>query len=239
MNPMKPDMLEIQEKTWTFSDTADPIYQIMHAMEETAKLHTVSLKLTQPELQARYGVVWMIVRAWIHFRENPDLSKPLTVRTWHRGLSRSVVYRDFDLIQDGRLIGEAVQSWVLVDCVRRRLFRMDQVEALVHTAKPEVTKTLRPGKPIPPDDMTEAAPICAGQEAVDANGHINNAYYVSLVLQTLPTPLTYVKTLELCYHRECFAGQLLPRMLRQDETGAYVRLFTPEGETAFDCKITL
>lgn len=232
-------MLEIQEKTWTFSDTADPIYQIMHAMEETAKLHTVSLKLTQPELQARYGVVWMIVRAWIHFRENPDLSKPLTVRTWHRGLSRSVVYRDFDLIQDGRLIGEAVQSWVLVDCVRRRLFRMDQVEALVHTAKPEVTKTLRPGKPIPPDDMTEAAPICAGQEAVDANGHINNAYYVSLVLQTLPTPLTYVKTLELCYHRECFAGQLLPRMLRQDETGAYVRLFTPEGETAFDCKITL
>lgn len=234
---MKPDMLEIQEKTWVFSDSSDPIYQIMHAMEETARLHTISLKLTQPELHARYGVVWMIVRAWMHFHEIPDLSKPLTIRTWHRGLSRSVVYRDFDLIQDGKLIGEAVQSWVLVDSVRRRLFRMDQVEELVHTAKPEVTKALRPAKPIPPDDLMEDSPICAGNEAVDANGHINNASYVTLVLQTLPTPLTHVSTLELCYHRECFAGQQLPRMLRQDEHGAYVRLFTPEGEAAFDCKI--
>ena len=231
-------MMEIQEKVWTFPDTANPIYQIMHAMEETARLHTISLKLTQPELLSRYGVVWMIVRAWMHFHEVPDLSKPLTIRTWHRGLSRSVVYRDFDLIQDGRLIGEAVQSWVLVDAVRRRLFRMDQVEELIHTATPEVTKTLRPGKPMPPIDLTESSPICAGIEAVDANGHINNAAYVALVLQTLPTPLTHVKTLELCYHRECFAGQMLPRMLQQDENGAYVRLFTPEEEAAFDCKIT-
>lgn len=230
-------MIEIQEKVWTFPDAANPIYQVMHAMEETAKLHTFSLKLTQPELHERYGVVWMIVRAWMHFHEVPDLSKPMTIRTWHRGLSRTVIYRDFDLIQDGQLIGEAVQSWVLVDSVRRRLFRMDRVEELVHTVKPEVTKSLRPAKLIPPDGLMEAIPICAGKEAVDANGHINNAAYVSLVLQTLPTPLTHVKTLELCYHRECFAGQELPRKLAQNEDSAFVRLFTPDGEAAFDCAI--
>ncbi len=230
-------MIEIQEKVWTFPNAANPVYQVMHAMEETAKLHTISLKLTQPELHERYGVVWMIVRAWMHFHEVPDLSKPMTIRTWHRGLSRTVIHRDFDLIQDGRLIGEAVQSWVLVDSIRRRLFRMDRVEELVHTAKPEVTKSLRPAKLIPPDDLMEVSPICAGDDAVDANGHINNAAYVSLSLQTLPTPLAHVKTLELCYHRECFAGQNLPRMLQQDENGAYVRLFTPDGEAAFDCAI--
>ena len=230
-------MNEIQEKTWIFHDASNPVYQVMHAMEKTAMLHTVSLGLTRDDMLSRYGAVWMIARAWVHFHEVPDLTQPMTIRTWHRGLTRGVIYRDFDLVQNGKLIGEAVQSWVLVDSIRRRLFRMDRVAELVDTPKPDVTKQVRPGKPVIPQNLENTSPICAGQDAVDDNGHINNASYVSLVLKTLPTPLSHVQTLELCYHHECFAGQSLPRMLWQDGNRAYVRLFTPEGKAAFDCSI--
>lgn len=227
-------MNEIQEKTWSFSDTSLPVCQILHALEQTAGLHTISLGLTRDDMLSRYGAVWMIARAWLHFDAIPDLTQPLTVRTWHRGLTRGVVYRDFDLFQNGKRIGEAVQSWVLVDSVRRCLFRMDRVAELVDTPKPEVTKQLRPGKPIAPHPLTSVSPICAGPDALDENGHINNAAYVRLVLNSMPVPIGHIQTLELCYHRECFAGQILPRMLWQDEHSAYVRLLTPEGEPAFD-----
>ncbi len=227
-------MIEIQESTWSFSNRATPVYQVLHAMEQTARLHTVSLGISREEMLCKYGAVWMIARAWLHFDALLDKAQPLTIRTWHRGLSRGVIYRDFDLMQNGVRIGEAVQTWVLVEAESRRLFRMDRAPELVHTAVPPVTKTLRPGKPVPSAPLLEISPLCPGTETVDENGHINNAAYVELVLQGLP--FANIQTLELNYHQECFAGQCLPRLQWQDEHSAFVRLLTPDGLTAFDLK---
>ena len=231
-------MRDTLEMTWPLEEKTPLIYQILHNMEETAAVHTVELGIPRPVMLERYGVVWMIVRSWMQLDVQPDPAVPLTVRTWHRGLTGSMIFRDFDLIQNGERIGQAVQTWVLVDIGSRTLFRMSKVQELVNSPRPETVKDIRPRRLMPPGDLREAPPLCAGQESLDINGHVNNAAYVPLVLESLPEPVRSVRTLELNYHHECFAGQALPRLLWQEGKDAYVRLLTPEGRIAFDLQVT-
>lgn len=232
------NMRDTLEMTWTLQKESSLIYQILHDMEETAAAHTVELGIPRPVMLERHGVVWMIVRAWMRFDARPDPSLPLTVRTWHRGMTGSVIFRDFDLIQNGTRIGEAVQTWVLVNVEARTICRMSKIPELANSPRPETVKQVRPRKLVPPCALTEAPPIRAGEGDVDINGHINNAAYVPLVLNTLPEPVRDVRLLELNYHNECFAGQDLPREIWQQGSEAYVRLMTPDGRTAFDLQAT-
>ena len=227
----------ILEREWPLNERQPPVYQLLHLMEETAALHTIEMGIPRPFMLERYSAVWMIVRAWVQMNREVDLSAPLTVRTWHRGVTAGVVFRDFDLIQRGETIGQAVQTWVLVDVERRTLFRMSKVPELVNSPVPETVKDLRPRKLTPPRLLTPAEPLCAPQETVDVNGHINNAAYVPLLLDALPRPVRAVRTLEINYHHECFAGQQLPRQLWQEGSEAYVRLLTPEGLNALDLQV--
>ncbi len=222
------------EKTWRLTEQPSLIYQILHNMELTAADHTVELGIPRPVMLERYGVVWMIVRSWMQLDTQPDPSVPLTVRTWHRGMTGSMIFRDFDLIQRGERIGQAVQTWVLVDVQSRTICRMSKIPELVNSPRPEMVKDLRPRRLMPPCALIDALPLVAGSEDVDVNGHINNAAYVPLVLESLPEPVRAVRTLELNYHHECFAGQRLPRSLWQQGKDAYVRLMTPAGQIAFD-----
>ena len=230
-------MRAILEKEWRLSDGQMTAYQLFHLMEETAAAHTVEMGIPRPFMVERYGAVWMIVRAWMQLERQPELSAPLTVRTWHRGVTGGVVFRDFDLLQNGARIGQAVQTWVLVDEQKRTLFRMSKVPELVNSPVPETVKELRPRKLAPPQPLCEAAPFCAPQETVDINGHINNAAYIPLLLRSLPRPMEAVRTLEINYHHELFAGQTLPRLLWQEGKNAYIRLLTPEGVIALDLQV--
>ena len=227
----------IMEKAWPLNESQPPVYQLLHLMEETAALHTIEMGIPRPLMLERYGAVWMIVRAWVQTDRELDLSALLTVRTWHRGVTAGVVFRDFDLIQRGETIGQAVQTWVLVDVERRTLFRMSRVPELVNSPVPAQVKDLRPRKLTPPRPLSPAAPLCAPAGAVDVNGHINNAAYVPLLLEALPRPIRAVRTLEINYHHECFAGQQLPRQLWQEGSEAYVRLLTPDGLNALDLQV--
>ena len=159
-------MRDTLEKTWTLEKEPSLIYQLLHNLEETAALHTIELGIPRPVMVERYGVVWMIVRSWMQLDKQPDPASDLTVRTWHRGMTGSMIYRDFDLIQNGERIGQAVQTWVLVDIGSRTLFRMSKVAELADSPRPEVVKDVRPRKLTPPGQLREAAPLCAGTDSL-------------------------------------------------------------------------
>ena len=143
-------MRDTLEKTWTLEKEPSLIYQLLHNLEETAALHTIELGIPRPVMVERYGVVWMIVRSWMQLDKQPDPASDLTVRTWHRGMTGSMIYRDFDLIQNGERIGQAVQTWVLVDIGSRTLFRMSKVAELANSPRPETVKDVKPRKLAPP-----------------------------------------------------------------------------------------
>lgn len=232
------NMFEQLEYTTSLPGAEIPAVEILRAMEAASRLHTDRLGIGRAHILEKYGAVWMIARCSLRLDSLFDPSVPLTVRTWHRGLFRGTVLRDYELIQRGNVIGEAVQTWVVVDTVRRTIVRMDRLPELMNVPHPDIVKADRPQKLTPPPTLAEVEPIIAGPDTLDDNGHINNTNYISLAFRRLEIPIRDIKTLELNYHRECFAGVPLPCCVYQDENSAFMRLHTPEGATAFDLYTT-
>ena len=211
-----------------------PVWQTVHQLEQATAVHARLQGYDQDTMLARYNAVWMIVRAWLQFSEPPRTELPLTVRTSSRGLRRATTLRDFDLIQDGRCIGEAVQAWVMVDAEARRLLDMSRMPEITGAASPAQCKTVRPRKPAAPQPLTEYPPLLPTRQDVDRNGHVNNAAYLRLALQNLPKPVSVVRELEISYSHECFAGAPIGFFAWQQAEQCFVHCLTPEGAPAFD-----
>ena len=205
--------------------------ELLHAMEYAAKLDTLQFGADRESLLQKYGVIWMIARGYLHMDVWPSPGTPVTVSTCHRGVVRGVCYRDYDFFAEGTPIGTAVQLWVTVDVKTRSIVRADKIPVLNQSAS---TKTLRPAKLQMP--VLEAAPALMA-DRVDENGHINHVDYVRLCLRALGTPLEAYDTLQVEYHRECFAHVPLPCLRAQAPGLAFVQLLTPEGLPAFDMKL--
>lgn len=229
-------MYETHEHTYPAAGGSGtlPIWDVLEHLQDIAGDHALLLGHGRDVMLTRYNAVWMIVRAYLHFDTPPKADQPLTVRTWVRGLSRTMVCRDFDLIQNGVVIGEAVQAWVMTDVTERRLCNMAKMPEVVNAARPAQVKTIKPGKPVCHHELTSCAPIIPGPADLDINGHVNNVAYLRLALQALPKPLEALRHLEIAYSRECFAGEAMPMLAWQDAAACYIRCLTPEQLPAMD-----
>ena len=206
---------------------------LFRAMEYAAKMDTLQLGADRDTLLREYGVCWMIARAYLHMDAWPEPGTPITVSTCHRGVVRGVCYRDYEILVEGAPVGEAVQLWVTVDVNKRTICRADRIPVLNQGFG---TGTRRPERLQPP--ILEMAPSQMADRH-DENGHINNVDYVRMGLRALNLPLTAFHTVELEYHRECFAHTQLPCMRSEEPGLSFVRLFTPQGPVAFDMRLTV
>ncbi|MEI4856059.1 hypothetical protein, partial [Klebsiella pneumoniae] len=72
--------------------------------------------------------LWMLARCRVHLREWPK-NEP-RVETFLRRPTPVMSQRDFNLYEGERLIGTAVQSWVLADAQTRKLIDMRKIPPL-------------------------------------------------------------------------------------------------------------
>lgn len=231
-------MNEILEHSALLSENQIPVVAILRVMEESARKHTIDLGIDRRHMLNTYGAVWMIARTYLHLKALPIITSPLTIRTWHRGLYRGIVYRDYDIIQSGVIIGEAVQSWVLVDFNSRTLIRMDKLPELQNVPRPGIIKSIIPGKPFPPHPLQKTSSFFIDEYLVDENKHLNNTSYVDLVMNLIPNSAYTISTLKINYRRECFANNYLPCLSYKDDHQYFARLLTPTNQPAFDLLAT-
>ncbi len=219
------------EKTYSLPNEPLLAYSILKIMESAAREHMEKLDLARETMLEHYGAIWMVARTFLSFSAPALPGHSLTVRTWLRPMELGMIFRDFDFFQNGIYIGEAVQTWVLVDSVRRRMILMNHVESLHHYPSPAAVKTRYPARIKTPVMLFDAPPLSPTHDTVDENGHINNVSYVPLALHGLS--IDHIQTLQLNYHQECFAGQTLSRKQRRDGKQLFVQLYSPQGDAAF------
>lgn len=224
-------MLTYLDKTYLLPNEPLLTYPILKYMENVAREHMGPLNLNRDAVIKCYSAVWMVARTSLNFSSPALPGCPLTIRTWLRPMKRGMIIRDFEFYQNGALIGEAMQIWVLVDYIHRRMIRMDDLEALQNYPHPAVLKTQCPARIKTPEMLSDAPSLCPSPDAVDENGHINNASYVPLALSGLISD--QIRSLQLNYHQECFAEQTLPRKYWRDDKQLFVQLYTPQGDAAF------
>ena len=180
---------------------------------EAAGNNADALGFSIPQLAAR-NLTWMLSRLRLRLREYPGWRADLVVETWPSGLSRLFALRDFRLRHDGRVIGEAVSAWLLIDTVRRRPVRPENEVDWSKMIHPEralaVDWEKLPPFPEAPGEGAREAELAVRYCELDVNLHATSLRYAEWLLESLPAELLASSVpgeLDLDFQNEVGAGQ--------------------------------
>ena len=201
---------------WTPAD-------ILSALETAARHHSYHLNIHFDRLYHDFGALWMIVRSRYTLDRQPR--GDLTVKTWMRSPTPALSIRDFDMEDAEGPVGQAVQTWVVVDAQTRHLVNLKEIPPLweLPYVSPERSGALRNLR-LP--ELPVAAHWTVDPAEIDSNGHLNNVQYVRHAQQFAPAD---TRSLEIIYDRECFAGETLTL----EAADGCVRGVKPDGSESF------
>lgn len=216
---------------------------LLGILQEAATRASMALKVSGPEVLEKYNALWMVNRIWVEVDAPICWNDRLTIRTWHRGPAGMSKYRDFDLFRDGKPMGQAVTSWVLVDADSHKLIRMKELTEFVGTDGGELMKDIKLRRAPQPEAFDGRVPREMRYSDTDFNGHINNTHYADFACDALHLETygqgKFVRAFQLDYTGECLAGETiwLDTAVRGNEL--FAKGEGGDGSRRFDCVLTL
>lgn len=216
---------------------------VLAILQEGATQAACRFHASGPEMREKYDALWMVTRMWYHLDRPLMWGEQVTLRTWHRGGKGPAMYRDFDLIVDGKPVGEAVSVWVLVNGGSRKLLRLSDVGELAATDGGELCKNKKLSGLRLPEEMTPVERRKFHYSDIDCNGHVNNVRYADLAADAAglegKLDAQFVSTLQIGYIKECMAGESVDVFRAETEEGIYVLGADQGGGARFDALLTL
>ncbi|HWR23334.1 MAG TPA: acyl-ACP thioesterase domain-containing protein [Feifaniaceae bacterium] len=157
-------------------------------MQQSAGEHSAELGFSRETLVEQLGYVWMIARAQSVIHRMPKHLDTIHVTTWYGEPNKITFPRYFKIHDDnGALVASASTAWTLVDLSSRRIVPPGKC-GLVFPPEARLTSELpEPGKL---RLKKEGVPVTACRAPlysdIDVNGHMNNANYVSWIMDLFP-----------------------------------------------------
>lgn len=217
---------------------------MLEILQEAATLAGASLGLSGPEIREKYNALWMVTRIWYQLDKPLLWGESVMVKTWHRGGKGAMSYRDFDLYQDGRQVGQATSIWVMVDADSRKLLRMGDLDEFAGTDGGELCKEKKLTGLKLPAGLVEAGGREFHYSDTDSNGHVNNVRYADMAadalgLERLLPQGQFVSSLQIGYMKECLAGESIRLLTADSPEGRFVQGVDGQGVGRFDALLTL
>lgn len=202
------------------------IETVANLLQEVACNHAQSLGFstdgfaTTPSMRKR-RLIWVTTRMHIEVEEYPVWGDVVRIETWCQGEGKAGIRRDW-LISDmanGKLIGRATSTWVMMNQDSRRLSRiMDDVReeyeqycpVLPRYAFPEEnSSSLKKISKLEDPAQHVRSGLMPRRGDLDMNQHVNNVTYIGWVLESTPPDVSDTHQLHritLDYRRECKHG---------------------------------
>ena len=211
---------------------------LLNHLQNAATLASEERGLSHETLVERYGVFWMLARSWYRLSRPLRYEDRLTVRTWHRGSKGAVMYRDYDILANGQLVGESVSAWVLASVDTRKLVRLNTIPELEGTGGGPLCKTVTLVKLRPPGEVREVERRTMRYSDTDLNGHVNNTRYADFAcdavgMEVLPED-RYLAEMQIGYLAECRPGEVLSIQTGGQGDSRFVQGVDGEGRSRFE-----
>ncbi|MDD6161034.1 MAG: thioesterase [Oscillospiraceae bacterium] len=216
---------------------------VLGIMQEAATQAAAALKVSGPEVLEKYGAIWIVNRNWVELDCPLRWDDQLLIRTWHRGPAGVSSYRDFDVYRDGKCIGQAVSSWVMVEAASRKFVRLKDIAEYQNTDGGELKKAVKLRALSMPGEFDGHARRDMRYSDTDINGHINNIHYADFACDALHLERLgagkFVRSFQIDYLSECMAGEsiTLDTAVRGNEL--FAQGVSEDGVKRFDCAFTL
>lgn len=163
----------------------DALFRIM---QEAAGEHSALLGLSRADLLTAHNAVWMIARAELRMEHDPKLYDTLHVKTWYGAPGRATYPRYLTFSDaSGRRVASFATSWVVADIAQRRILMPAKLQLPFPPAAEIVPPIEEPGKlRLKKTGVAKTCFRAPQYSDLDVNGHMNNASYVSWILDLFP-----------------------------------------------------
>ena len=210
-------------------------------LQDIAVEHSIILGIDPTRIAQEFNVVWLMTRLHLTLERPIPFPGELTIQTYHRGVTKSaMIYRDFDIFQEGERIGEATNSWVLVDLQKRKIVRPDSISAMAACPRPAIVKDRIPEKIKSPEDMKKAftRPIYYSDTGI--SGHVNNTKYAVIACDVIGYDKRkgqFFREVQINYLQECFPGDEIITFRGRADGVDYVRGTDASGAARFEVSL--
>ena len=154
---------------------------------------------------------WFLLKYHMEFNDFPENIDELTVKTEPRGYNKLFALRDFEILNDGKLLGRIASSWALVDMTTKNMTSVGNVFGEDSYMKPyekrETDLNYNKIKPIQRVDNEQIFSV--RYDDIDVNTHVNNSNYIVWAFETLNIDFRSskkLKTLDMMYKKEILYG---------------------------------
>lgn len=215
---------------------------LLSLMQRAADGHIEALGVSREQL-VENGMGWMLITLEVEMAGLPRYMDVMEISTWSRGSKGALWYRDYRFNNAaGEEIGIARSVWALVDIQKRKIMRPSAFpyEVPVHS---ESVGNLLDKAVVPEGTLLEDAYLhTVRYSGIDSNGHLNNARYADLCLDTLTTEelKRNVTRFKITYHQEARLGdEITLRRSSEVDNTIYVHGLFLEGANFFEAAIVL
>ena len=135
----------------------------------------------------RSRCTWILLEWKLQVNERPPADAPFLVRTWVRENQRIYVYRDFELLYNGRVCAVASSKWVYLNIDNGRAERMtpERIERYgIHphsVLEGDILHRLHE-----PEEYERETELSIRRSHIDLNGHTHNLFYLDFAMDALP-----------------------------------------------------
>ena len=193
------------------------ISSLVEFLQDIAYWHSVEVGCDY-ESMLKMGYAWILYKWKIRVYNFPSAGDTIKIVTWSSGLERKQAVRSFRIMNgSGELIGEALSVWVVLDVNTRTAISVPDEIKNKYTDIPDcllknelISNPLRLAR----NEISSDTHIVKPHD-IDYNNHMNNAKYIEILTDVLPSDIfpsdssySYYD-LEVIYRKESVLGSEL------------------------------
>lgn len=203
----------------TYKDGSVTPYNILKYFGETSASHTdQSTSKKEETSKSNYG--WMLYRWKVKIDKYPKAKEKIHIDTWASKVDRFYAYREFTILnEDEEILGIASTVWIFVDMEKKRPIRIPDkfIENIDIISESNFNEFEDFKGKIETDSYIE---FMVRRSDIDYNNHVNNAKYLSWILESIPDDIFenyMLYEFEIIYKREIKYGDIILSKNKEDE----------------------
>ncbi len=164
---------------------------------------------------------WILYRWKARFHHYPSANDKIIIETWTSGFYKFYAYREFIVYDESRKeIGRATTVWIFLDIERKRPIRIPKEFSKVYNIIDEKVFSGF-GELEDMQEISKSIDFDIRKYHIDYNNHVNNAYYLEWIIETIPMEIEeeyFLNEFEIIYKKETLYGESI---VSQRDKGVY------------------
>ena len=174
---------------------------------------------------------WVLTSWQIIIDKMPRFNEEVTIQTWSYGIKFTLGFRNFRMLSsEGEVLAYANTIWAYIDTNTLMPVRCPAEVSEIYGIEPPIEMEVANRKITLPEDMQEQNDFEVANYFIDTNNHMNNAKYVLLAQQYLPSDVT-IREIRAEYKKSAMLHDIVHTSTHYSDNILTVAMTDDEGNT--------